>query len=186
VLQLIVYTCTRAIVLKPSGMNYAVAGIERLKVLEENISRTVGHYGPIHLPSAAQIDRHTMVSNLHRLACLIYVNRAVHCISGTEFHHRRLVREGILLLTEMITCQSAWPLFIIACEATDDDQRLTILDVFEQSRRDRRRRSNHIHFIQHMVEAVWNQHDLNSGNQAGFLTMLNAVVGGVPFMPLFA
>jgi Fungal specific transcription factor domain len=166
-------------------MNYVNAGMERTKMLEQNISRVVGDYDPIHIQPATPIDRNTMVSDLHRLACLIYVNRAVHCVSGTEYRHRRLVKEGILLLTKMITCQNAWPLFIIACEAVDDDQRLAILDVFELSRQDRRRRSSHIHFIQHLVEAVWNQHDLNVENQVDYLTILDAVVGGVPFTPPF-
>lgn len=186
VLQLVVHTCRLAIVTRPSEMNYANAGIDRTKVLEQKISREVGDYGPIHVQSATLIDRNTMVSDLHRLACLIYVNRAVHRVSGTEFRHRRLVREGILLLTKMVTCQHAWPLFIIACEAVDDDQRLAILDIFEQSRQDRRRRSSHIHFIQHLVEAVWNQHDLNAESQVDYLTIFDAVVGGVSFMPLFA
>jgi len=186
VLQLVVHTCRRAIVANPSEMNNANVEMERMKVLEQNISRVVGDYGPIHVQTATPIDRNTMVSDLHRLACLIYVNRAVHCVSGTEFHHRRLVREGILLLTEMKTCQNAWPLFIIACEAVGDDQRLAILDVFEQSRQDRRRRSSHIHFIQHLVEAIWNQHDLNAENQVDYLTIFDAVVGGVPFIPTFA
>jgi len=167
-------------------MSYENAGIERMKVLEQNISRAVGYYGPIYVHYATPIDRTTMVSDLHRLACLIYVNRAVHRISGSEFRHRRLVREGILLLNKMITCQHAWPLFIIACEAVDDDQRLAILDVFEQSRQDRIRRSNHVHFIQHLVEAVWNQHDLNAENRVDYLTIFDAVVGGVSFMPAFA
>jgi len=186
VLQLVVHTCRRALVAKPSEMNYANAGMERTQVLEQNISRAVGDYGPIHAQSATPIDRNTMVSDLHRISSLIYVNRAVHCVSGTEFGHRRLVREGILLLTEMITCQNAWPLFIIACEAVGDDQRLAILDVFEQSRQDRRRRSSHIHFIQHLVEGVWNQHDLDAENQIDYLTIFDAVIGGVPFIPLFA
>ena len=93
VLQLVVHTCRRAIVAEPSEMNYVNAGMERTKVLEEKISMAVGDYGPIHVQSATPIDRTTMVSDLHRLACLIYVNRAVHCVSGTEFRHRRLVRE---------------------------------------------------------------------------------------------
>jgi len=186
VLQLVVHTCRRALVAKPSEMNYANAGMERTKVLEQNISKAVGDYGPIHVPSATPTDRNTTIADLHRLACLIYVNRTVHCVSGTEFRHRRLVREGILLLTKMITCQNAWPLFIIACEAVGDDQRLAILHVFEQSRQDRRRRSSHIHLIQHMVEAVWNQHDLNAENQVDYLTIFDAVVGGVPFIPPFA
>ncbi|KAI3323423.1 fungal-specific transcription factor domain-containing protein [Xylariaceae sp. AK1471] len=185
VLRLVVLACRRAIVAKPSEMDYENTGMEHTKVLEQNISREVGDYGPIHVQSATPMDRNTMVSDLHRLACLIYVNRAVHCVSGIEFRHRRLVREGILLLTKMITCQSAWPMFIIACEAIGDDQRLAILNVFEQSRQDRRRRSSHIHFIQHLVEAVWNQHDLNTENPVDYLTIFDAVVRGVPFLPTF-
>jgi hypothetical protein len=162
------------------------AGMELMKVLEQSISRTVGDYGPIHVQLSTSIDRDTMVSDLHRLACLIYVNRAVHHVSETDFRHKRFVREGILLLAEMVTCQSAWPLFIIACEALGDDQRLAILDVFEQSLQDPRRRSSHIRLVQHMVEAVWNQRDLNVENGIDYLTILDAVVGGVPFIPPFA
>lgn len=186
VLQLVTHTCRRAIVTKTSDMQCENAGNELTQVLEQNISREMGDYGPIHVDSVTPVGRNTMVSDLHRLACLIYVNRAVHRVSGAEFRHKRLVREGILLLTKMKTCQNAWPLFIIACEAVDDDQRLAILDVFEQSRQDRRRRSSHVHVIQHMVEAMWNQHDLNAESPLDFLTIFDAVVGGVPFIPPFA
>lgn len=166
-------------------MDHVNAEMERAKVLEQDLTRAVGNYGPIHIQPATQTDRNTMVFDLHRLACLIYVNRTVHCVSETDFHHRRLVREGILLLTEMTTCQNAWPLFIIACEAVHDDQRLAILDVFDSSQQDPRRRSSHIHVIQHMVEAMWNQRDLNTDNQIDYMTIFDAVVGGVPFIPPF-
>lgn len=155
-------------------------------MLEENISAAVGDYGAMHAQSTTLIDRTVMISDLHRLACLLYVNRGIHHVSGHEFSHKRLVREGIMLLSEMGTCQNAWPLFIIACEAADDEQRLVILNVFKQSQEDRRRRSSHIHFIQHMVEAVWNQIDLNVENDVDYLTIFDAVVGGVPFTPPFA
>ena len=184
VLQLVVNTCTRAIAAKPLKVHGVSA--EQAAILEQNISRQVGDHGHIHVQPATSLDRNAMVSDLHRLACLIYVNRTVHRVSGTEFHHRRLVREGIMLLTKMKMCQNAWPLFIIACEAVNDDQRLAIMDVFERSRQDRRRRSSHIQFIQHMVEAVWNQVDLNTDNQVDYLIIFNAVVSGVPFIPPFA
>jgi hypothetical protein len=86
----------------------------------------------------------------------------------------------------MRTCQNAWPLFIIACEAADDEARLATLDVFEQSLQDPRQRSSHIHFIQHMVEAVWKQHDLDEDDQVDYLKVFDAVVSGVPFTPPFA
>lgn len=159
---------------------------ERTDILEQNISRAVGGYGRLNVQPTTPLKRATMISDLHRLACLIYANRAIHHVTETDFRHRRLVREGILLLTNMITCQNAWPLFIIACEAVDDDQRLAILNVFEQSRQERRRRSSHIHLIQHMVEAVWKQRDLDTEGQVDYLTILDAVVGAVPFMPVFA
>lgn len=186
VLQLVAHTCRRAIVTKPSETEDTNAATEHNNILEHNISRAVGDYGPIHAGTTTPIDRNTMISDLHRIACLIYVNRAVHHVSGTEFRHRRLVRERILLLTKMKTCQNAWPLFIIACEAVVDDQHLAIMDIFDQTRQDRRRRSSHIHFIQHTVEAVWNQHDLNAENQVDYLTIFDAVVAGVPFIPPFA
>ncbi|KIW04968.1 hypothetical protein, variant [Verruconis gallopava] len=186
VLQLTVYACTQAVVAKSSAKNYANIATEQAEMLERQICRAVGDYGPIHDHSAAPADRNAMVLDLHRLACLIYVNRAVRRVAGTEFHHRRLVREGILLLTRMATCQNAWPLFIIACEAVNEDQRLALLDVFEKSLQERRRRSSHIHFIQHIAQAVWNQHDLNPENPVDYLTILDAVIGGLPFMPPFA
>ena len=187
VLRLVAHVCGQAIVAKSSETNHVNLERERAKELEQIMSRTVGgYYSTTHLPSPTLTDRKTMVSDVHRIACLIYVNRAIHHVSGLEFRHRRLVRQGLLLLTKLKTCQCAWPLFIVACEATHDDQRLAILDVFEHSRQDRRRRSSHVHLIQHMVQAVWNQHDLDTENQVDYLTILDAVVGGVPFMPAFA
>lgn len=186
VLQLVTHTCRRAIVASPTEPIDASAEAEVAKVLEQNMCRMVGDFGPIRVQSGTPIDRATMVADLHRVACLLYVNRAVHSVSGTEFRHKRLVKEGVLLLTRMETCQSAWPLFIIACEAITDEHRLAVMEVFEQSQRDLRRRSNHIHLIQHVVEAMWNQQDLNMESDVDYLTTFDAVVGGLPFIPPFA
>ena len=185
-LQLVVHTCRHALVRPSFEMILLKAEMERANVLEQNISRAVGDYSHLHVLCATATNRNILASDLHRLASLIYVNRAIHRVTETDFRHRRLVRDGILLLTNMITCQNAWPLFIVACEAVDDNQRLAILDVFEQTRRDRRRRSSHIDLLQHMVEAVWKQHDLDTENQVDYLIILDAVVGAVPFMPVFA
>jgi hypothetical protein len=185
VLELLVHACRQAIVPPWPEMEYTAAELERARVLEQRISTAVGDFGPIPTPTTTTRNRRTMVSDLHRVACLIYVNRAVHRVSGTEFRHRRLIREGILLLGELETCQTAWPLFVIGCEAFDDEQRLAILHVCERSLRDSRQRSSHIDSTQRLVEAVWNQRDLNEG-QVEYITILDAVIGGLAFMPLFA
>lgn len=186
VLQLLVHTCRLAIVSRLPKMTDTDIEKERSKALEKSIFAAVGGFDIVHLQSATPPDRNTMVSDLHRVACMLYVNRTVHRVTGTEFRHRRLVREGILLLTNLGTCQHAWPLFIIACEAVDDNDRLAILEVFDRTLQDWRRRSNHVHFIQHLVEAVWSQHDLDTENKVDYLTTFDAVIGAGPFMPLFA
>lgn len=171
------------------SVNYAKANLERLEVLEHNVSSVVGLSGHNSIRHATTpIDRRTMVVDLHRLACLIYVSRAVHGMSGSEFRHRQLVREVILLLSRMVTCRNAWPLFIIASDAANDDQRLAILDVFAKSRQDKARRSSHVSFIEHMVERMWNQLDLSAENEVSvdYMMILDAVVSSVPFMPPFA
>lgn len=185
-LQLVVHTCRRALNTPFLATNTTEAEPKDTNVLEQNISRAVRDYGQLSVQSTRLMNRNAMVSDLHRLASLIYVDRAIHHVPDTNFRHRRLVREGIMLLTNMRTCQNAWPLFIIACEAINDDQRLAILDVFERSRKEQRRRSSHIHLIQHMVKAVWKQHDLDTENRIDHLTIIDAVIGAVPFMPVFA
>lgn len=86
----------------------------------------------------------------------------------------------------MGTCQHAWLLFIIACEAAEDEQRLAILDVFKRTSEDKVQRSNHIHLIQHLVHSVWNQCDLNINKDIRLLQIIDTVVSSLPFMPLFA
>lgn len=179
VLELLVHACRQAIVAPCPEMAYTAAELQHATVLEQRISTAMGDFGPIPAPTTAPRNRRTMVSDLYRVACLIYVNRAMHRVSGTEFGHRRLVREGMLLLGELETCQSAWPLFVIGCEAVSDEQRLAILHVCERSRRDPRQRSSHIDSTQCLVEAVWNQRDLDEEGQIEYMTILDTVIGGL-------
>lgn len=186
VLELLVHACRQVIVAPGPEMAYSAAERQRAMVLEQRISTALGDFGPIPAPITSPRNRRTMAADLHRVACLIYVNRAVHRVSGIEFRHRRLVREGIMLLGELQTCQSAWPLFIVGCEAEDDEQRLAILRVCERSRRDLRERSSHVDSTQRLVEAVWNQRDLDEEGQVEQMVILDAVIGGLAFMPMFA
>lgn len=184
VLELLVETCRRTMVSADVVVTNEVEEEDEeghREALESKIHEAVRLHGAV-----TWTDRNTMVSNIHRIACLLYVNRTVHRVTATNFRHTRLVAEGIDLLTKMKTCQNAWALFIIATEAINDEQRLAILNVFEQTRQDRRRRSSHVRSIQHMVEAVWKQHDLNAEEKVDHLTILDAVIGGIANMPVFA
>lgn len=186
VLELIALTCRQAIAISNSDIVQKNIGRGRMRLLEQSILSDVKDYSLIDVRGIGTKSHHTMVSDLHRFACLLYANRALHKRSDAEFDHRWLVSNAISLLTKMKSCQHAWPLFIVACEAVDDLQRLAIMNVFEHTRQDQSRRSSHVHFIKPMVEAVWKQHDLDEENQINHLSIIDAAVGGLPSMPYFA
>jgi hypothetical protein len=163
----------------------AELSFESLVALEQKIHQAVRWDDFAQLGGDSPRSHKRMLVDLHRLASLLYASRAVHQSTGEEIRHQSLVRASISLLTRMKTCQSAWPLFIVACEASSEEQRLQVLEVFEQSRHERRRRFNHIQFIQHMVETVWKQHDLGTESRVDYLTVFDTVIGSVPFLPLF-
>ncbi|ETS04882.1 hypothetical protein M419DRAFT_33640 [Trichoderma reesei RUT C-30] len=154
--------------------------------LRQRIYGIIGEYGTFHDNCESSLTRQDMMTSLYRYAALIYLNRSVANISISSFSHRRLVREGILLLQNLGFCESAWPLFVIACEAKEDEQRLQILATLADTRRELGQRSSHIPLIQHMIEAVWNQNDLNIESDVSYCRTINAVVSTAPSLPLFA
>jgi hypothetical protein len=186
VLQLLAHACTEVLDATITSTIYSGARLTDVSALERSITQSIGSYTPAPEPAPSH---KTMLTDLHRLATLLYLNRAVHHISSTSHHHRTLTRTAISLLTLMGTCHAAWPLFIIACEAADDASRLAVLAVFEQTRRAKkttRRRTSHVRLMQQLAEAVWKQRDLDEEGTVEYLAILDAVIGGTPFVPLFA
>ncbi|KAL7917479.1 fungal-specific transcription factor domain-containing protein [Trichoderma austrokoningii] len=186
VLDLVRHICKRP---SPNGDNhipYDNADMMRIQYLRQNIYETIGEYGTFHGDFESSLSRQDMINSLYRYAALIYLNRTVSYVSTSSFSHRRLVREGILLLQNLSFCEGTWPLFVIACEADKDEQRLQILDVLSNTSREVGQRSDHIVLIQHMVEAIWNQNDLTIESDVNYGRILNAVISKAPALPLFA
>lgn len=131
-----------------------------------------------------------MIAELHCLAALIYLNRVVpaQTTASQSRHLTALIHLALSLLTHLRICENPWPLFIIACEAVDDSSRLSVLEVFARTQREQRRRSNHIAWIQRMVEAVWNQKDLDAEAEQdiSYITKMDAVISAATFMPAFS
>lgn len=92
----------------------------------------------------------------------------------------------MLLLKKLETCESALPLFILACEAHEDEQRLEILDIFARMSKNDKQRSIHALAIQSMAEAIWNQNDLDIDGSISYTDTLDAVISTVGNVPLFA
>lgn len=165
---------------------YNSTDIERMQDLKRNLQQTIGETGPLYDISEASITRHQMMSYLYTCAALIYFNRVVANTSPSSFEHKRLVREGIFILHYLGSCESAWPLFILACEANVDDERRQMLDILSNTGPEPLHRANHVPLIRSMVEAVWKQNDLNSDSDVSYIETLHAVFSTAPSLPLFA
>ncbi|KAH0490875.1 hypothetical protein TgHK011_002325 [Trichoderma gracile] len=185
-LDLVRNVCRRPSSDPNDDMPYNNTDMEQIHQLRRSIYGIIGEYGTFHDNCASILNRQDMMTLLYRYAALIYLNRSVANISTSSFSHRRLVREGILLLQNLGFCESAWPLFIIACEANDDAQRLQILATLANTRRELGQRSSHILLMQHLIEAVWNQNDLNIESDVSYCETVNAVISTAPSLPLFA
>lgn len=134
-----------------------------------------------------QNQRTARTIELHRLAALIYVNRAVTQFSGQENQHRLLVMEGLSLLGKTGICEPPWPLFIIACEARTDLERRAVLKLFLGPQSEEQKQPDRIVWIRRMVEASWNQDDLHADDEdLDYLTKIKAVINASSFLPIFA
>lgn len=186
VLDLIRIICKRPSTYHDNFASYNDADIERIQDLRQRLQESVGEYGTFRDISEAPLTRKQMLAYLYRCAALIYLNRAVLKAATTSFQHRRLVREGILVLQNLGFCESAWPMFIIACEAIEDEQRLHILETLSQTPREPLHRSNHVPLIHRMIETIWKQNDLSYDSNVDYARTLHAVISTAPALPLFA
>ena len=155
--------------------------------LSATVERRRASFGAPPLAESSNLGCADIISELYELAALIYLDRAVMEYSGHEIRHRRLVSEGIDLLSSTLTCENPWPLFIIACEAAEDSQRITILEILDRTaEKAHDRRTNHAVWMRRIVEAIWIQMDLNEDGNMDYVEVLTAVISTSPFLPAFA
>ncbi|KAH8807363.1 fungal-specific transcription factor domain-containing protein [Xylogone sp. PMI_703] len=170
----------------PNSNGDAPYSIDKINDICEDLEKlSMRHLNLRLLGDTVESSRGTQMAELHQLAALIYLNRIMRGYSGEEYRHKRIVRESLLLLEKLEVCESPWPLFIIACEACEDAQRLTILKVLDKTQREQGW-SNKFSLIQQLVEAIWNQSDLDECYEVDYATRMNAVISAVPFLPAFS
>lgn len=95
-----------------------------------------------------------------------------------------MVEKAFLALVKVKAYEELWPLFIVACEAQTDFERRRILELFSEAQR--QRQSGNIAWVRRMVEAFWNQNDLDAEQELSYSTRMTAVVSTAPFIPTFA
>lgn len=123
-------------------------------------------------------------TELYRLGALIYLNRAALGYSGEELRHKNLVNRGLDLLCGELIYTPPWPVFMIACEARDDLQRMTALQILNKAGQEPR--SYNMRLLRRLVEACWNQDDLHDEEPLDYHTKLRIAIRTAPYVPPFS
>ncbi|KAK1759971.1 fungal-specific transcription factor domain-containing protein [Echria macrotheca] len=101
----------------------------------------------------------TLLAELYRVAAQIYLARVARGLPRSDPSAASLVTKGICLLSEIKTCERPWPLFVVALEAGTDEERRTVLDVFDATLP--RRPLGNLALTKRMVLAGWVRQDLS-------------------------
>ena len=125
----------------------------RLQLLKQEIHVIVGE-------STGTIDhqRITLTAEFYRIATLLYLYQIAPEKAIPEKAVQNLVRDGLQLMDQMNPCTSPWPLFIIACNVTSDDERLRILTILNAMIQ--KRRIGNYRIIKGLIQTLWKQQDL--------------------------
>ena len=134
-------------------------------------------------PSDIDFFRIRSTAEFYRLAALIYFRRY---IQRTALNHpsvQTLIGSALELLSSMELCTSPWPLFIVACEVTEDADRMQILETV--TKMERHRRMGNITVVRIIVESLWKQHDLATTDAARANLDWRKIVNLSDFNPSF-
>lgn len=162
--------------------NTSTSDRQRLLGLESQLRSELSTFlpsGPVE-----EVQSSSRTTALHCLAALIYLNRAALGYDGTEPTHQALVNEGLKMMSNLQSCEMPWPLFIIACEALTDPQRITVLQIVSKSKKESG--TGHLDRVQGLIEAVWNYDDLGPDLVLDYHAKLQSIVQAAPWMPPFA
>ncbi|KAK6209288.1 hypothetical protein LQW54_006392 [Pestalotiopsis sp. IQ-011] len=98
-------------------------------------------------------------AELYRLATFLYLQRAHNTAQVHELRPLYL-QQAFAVLRSLETCTSPWPLFVLACEADTDDQRIDILQALD--RMDSERHIGNIRVLRDIIEVFWKQQDMHA------------------------
>ncbi|KAF2794254.1 hypothetical protein K505DRAFT_242555 [Melanomma pulvis-pyrius CBS 109.77] len=124
------------------------------------------------------------MTELFKLAGLIYLKRASRNFSGISSQIDTMVERAYLLLDELGTFNPTFPLLIVGFEARTDKQRMRILEHIERAMASSSLRS--LHGLRNILQQTWVQDDLAMDYELDYLHKLDAVIGSYRILPSFA
>lgn len=123
------------------------------------------------------------VAELYRLAALIYLERVARNAPRDSPTVEVLTGQAFSLLEVMSTCERPWPLFVVALEATTEEQRRTVLAVLDASLR--LRPLGNLASTRRMVEAGWVMQDLTEERPVDALEVYEVLISANKVPPSF-
>jgi hypothetical protein len=129
-------------------------------------------------------DREYANLELYRLAALIYLERASRNFSGTSAKIDAWSRAALQIIEKMKYCKHIFPVFIIACEARTDEQRIIVLDCIHNAVEIASSQS--LQTAEEMIHRAWGLDDLETEHDVSYLAKLDLIMSVHETMPSFA
>lgn len=118
---------------------------------------------------------------LTRLAGLIHLERVSRNFSGYSPIIRKWTKEALAIIAELDSCFCPFALFMVSCELTIDEERLSILDLYARTET-----RPHLHSsteVKLLIQTAWNQQDLAEDGELSYIQKLNLVMSSRNVIP---
>jgi hypothetical protein len=124
-----------------------------------------------------------LILELYQLAIQIYLDRACKTQFSPRTKTHKHVQRAFEIIPRLQACDRQFPIFIIGCEARDDEQRAMVLDLIGRTRNGVSSRA----FIHTplLIQAMWAQEDLAGGDPVDYGERLASVISCCRIMPTF-
>ncbi|KAK7431785.1 hypothetical protein QQZ08_001725 [Neonectria magnoliae] len=123
-----------------------------------------------------------VVSELHRLATLTYLERASGHLCRESPKVANWTSKAFRILSKLKACRWLFPLLIFGFEARSDERRKLLLDLMSRTEKETHGRS--LECIRNLVEAVWVQDDLAVGELV-YVDKMQAILSSSALLPVF-
>lgn len=110
--------------------------------------------------STKQRSQIQATAELYRLAAILYLRRICPTIEASD-NTAIYLDQAFQVFGSLEICTSPWPLFVVACEAQSDDQRIMILHGLD--RMDDTRKIGNVLVLRSLIANYWKQQDLLAG-----------------------
>ncbi|RYO99742.1 hypothetical protein DL764_006730 [Monosporascus ibericus] len=121
------------------------------------VQRLDPHAG-MHLSMREQVRIQT-TAELYRIAAFLYLQRTCNTAHAEELRSIYM-EQAFKALRSLEICTSPWPLFVVACETENDEQRIEILQILD--RMENTRNIGNLLVLRNIIESYWNRKDLQA------------------------